>query len=69
METETDTEELALLHFTMPCPACDRPAQVVADPLTRKARWCCTACLVLGAAPFALPEGITTPPTRPAALA
>lgn len=68
METETDTDDRALLYFNMPCPACDRPAQVVADPLTRKARWCCTKCLVLGAAPFSPPEGMTIPP-RPAALA
>ncbi len=66
---ETDAEDRALLHFDIPCPACQGPAHVVGDPSTRKARWCCTTCLILGAAPFTLPEGLPPIPRRPSALA
>lgn len=65
METDTDT----LLKFDVPCPACGGPAHVVADPDADRARWCCTTCLTIGAAPFSLPEGREAIPRRPVATA
>jgi hypothetical protein len=45
-----------LFHFELPCPACGKPVHVVGDLATHRSRWCCTACLTVGNAPFYVPE-------------
>lgn len=43
-----------MVHLALPCPACDRPVDVVVDTVRHQARWACVRCQLLGFAPFVL---------------
>jgi hypothetical protein len=59
----------SLLHMQLPCPSCDEPVHVVADPDRRRSRWVCTRCITVGEAPFLIQPPAVERPRRPVAQA
>jgi hypothetical protein len=57
-----------LIQFRLPCPSCDAPVYVVADPDRHRSRWVCTNCQTVGEGAF-LVELPTPDPARPVAQA
>ena len=53
---------MEILHLELPCPVCEKPVHVVADPVSKKSRWCCTSCHTVGTAPFFVPARLPVIP-------
>jgi hypothetical protein len=54
-----------LLHLTIPCPACSKPAHVVASFSDERSHWCCVSCQVIGVMPLHIEREPTLPPSFP----